>query len=60
MRDLCSRRALTAARQKDKKKTVRDVTAAILARKPKMCNFIEWKDIKIVYKRCGRRRDAQC
>jgi len=23
----------------------------ILARKPKMCSFIEWKDLKIVYKR---------
>jgi hypothetical protein len=39
--------------QKEKKKIIRDLTTAVLARKPKMCNFIEWKDMKIVYKRFG-------
>lgn len=23
----------------------------VLARKPKMCSFLEWRDLKIVYKR---------
>ena len=36
---------------KDKKKVVRDLTSMILQRKPKMCNFIEYKDLCVVYKR---------
>ncbi|ETE55803.1 hypothetical protein L345_18488 [Ophiophagus hannah] len=23
----------------------------VLARKPKMCSFLEWRDLKVVYKR---------
>ncbi|XP_074657645.1 AP-1 complex subunit sigma-2-like isoform X1 [Tubulanus polymorphus] len=34
-----------------KKKTTRELISLVLARKPKMCSFIEWKDLKIVYKR---------
>lgn len=41
----------TAYPEKDKKKIVRELTALVLARKPKMCAFLEWKDLKIVYKR---------
>eukprot|EP00127_Corallochytrium_limacisporum_P007170 Clim_evm43s243 gene=Clim_evmTU43s243 len=37
--------------QKEKKKIMREMTTTILARKPKMCNFLEWKEFKIVYKR---------
>eukprot|EP00047_Mylnosiga_fluctuans_P013110 m.29499 g.29499 ORF g.29499 m.29499 type:complete len:160 (-) comp4669_c0_seq1:76-555(-) len=37
--------------QREKKKITRELISTILARKPKMCNFIEWKDMKIVYKR---------
>uniref|UniRef100_A0A1I8HRR9 AP complex subunit sigma n=1 Tax=Macrostomum lignano TaxID=282301 RepID=A0A1I8HRR9_9PLAT len=37
--------------EKMKKKITRDLVTMILARKPKMCAFIEWKDLKIVYKR---------
>eukprot|EP01136_Pigoraptor_vietnamica_P023432 Opistho-1_new@75529 len=37
--------------QKDKKKIMRELTTTILSRKPKMCNFLEWKEYKIVYKR---------
>jgi AP-1 complex subunit sigma 1/2 len=33
------------------KKIARDLTSAILLRKPKMCNFIEYKDLRVVYKR---------
>jgi len=36
---------------KTKKKITRELITMILARKPKMCSFIEWKDLKIVYKR---------
>jgi len=37
---------------KVKKKVVRELVSTVLARKPKMSSFIEWKDMKIVYKRC--------
>jgi len=40
-----------ATTQKDRKKTARELIPMILGRKPKMCNFLEWKDLKIVYKR---------
>ncbi|XP_047130656.1 AP-1 complex subunit sigma-2 isoform X1 [Hydra vulgaris] len=36
---------------KEKKKIVRDLLTTILARKPKMCSFLEYKDMKICYKR---------
>ncbi|PAA61949.1 hypothetical protein BOX15_Mlig005946g2, partial [Macrostomum lignano] len=36
---------------KAKKKITRDLVTLILARKPKMCSFLEWKELKIVYKR---------
>ncbi|XP_036325175.1 AP-1 complex subunit sigma-2-like isoform X1 [Rhagoletis pomonella] len=36
---------------KVKKKITRELVTTILARKPKMCSFLEWKDCKIVYKR---------
>ena len=36
---------------KDKKKIIRELTGLILQRKQKMCNFIEYKDMCIVYKR---------
>uniref|UniRef100_A0A183C0M0 Clat_adaptor_s domain-containing protein n=1 Tax=Globodera pallida TaxID=36090 RepID=A0A183C0M0_GLOPA len=34
-----------------KKKITRELITTILARKPKMCAFLEYKDMKIVYKR---------
>lgn len=40
--------------QKEKKKITRELVSLILARKPKMCNFLEWKDTKVVYKRSVR------
>jgi AP-1 complex subunit sigma 1/2 len=30
---------------------VRELTATVLSRPPKMCNFIEWQDKKVIYKR---------
>jgi AP-1 complex subunit sigma 1/2 len=41
----------TSQPEKQKKKLARDLIALILARKPKMCSFLEWRDVKIVYKR---------
>ena len=41
----------TAMPLKEKKKIARDLTTMILARKPKMSSFLEYKDLKIVYKR---------
>ncbi|RWS11213.1 AP-1 complex subunit sigma-2-like protein [Dinothrombium tinctorium] len=36
---------------KQQKKIIRELTTLILSRKAKMCSFVEWKDMKIVYKR---------
>lgn len=41
----------TAYPEKEKKKVSRELVTLVLNRKPKMCSFIEWKDLKIVYKR---------
>ncbi|VDN85350.1 unnamed protein product [Brugia pahangi] len=40
-----------AYQDKVKKKITRELVTTILARKPKMCAFLEYKDLKIVYKR---------
>ena len=36
---------------KDKARITREVTALVLNRGPKMCNIIEYKEAKIIYKR---------
>ncbi|XP_036620570.1 AP-1 complex subunit sigma-2-like [Trichosurus vulpecula] len=36
---------------KEKKKITREFVQTVLAHKPKMCSFLEWRDLKIVYKR---------
>ncbi|KAK6195828.1 AP-1 complex subunit sigma-2 isoform X4 [Patella vulgata] len=36
---------------KVKKKITRELVTLVLGRKPKMCSFLEWKDLKVVYKR---------
>ena len=36
---------------KDKNRAMREINATVLARAQKMCNFLEWQDKKIVYKR---------
>lgn len=41
----------TAYPDKQKKKIIRELVATILARKPKLCSFLEYKDLKIVYRR---------
>ncbi|WFD36706.1 AP-1 adaptor complex sigma subunit Aps1 [Malassezia cuniculi] len=37
--------------QKSKNKIIKDVTQLVLARRSRMCNFIEYKDSKVVYRR---------
>jgi len=36
---------------KQKAKIVKDVTQLVLARRTRMCNFLEYKDTKVVYRR---------
>jgi len=36
---------------KAKAKIVKDVTQLVLARRTKMCNFLEYKDTKVIYRR---------
>lgn len=40
-----------AASLKEKTRIIREVTTLVLSRPHKQCNFIEFKDKKIVYKR---------
>jgi hypothetical protein len=37
--------------EKEQNKVLRDITATILSRSSKMCNFLEYKGIKVVYKK---------
>ncbi|KAI4940089.1 uncharacterized protein J4E92_001377 [Alternaria infectoria] len=41
----------TTLAPKDKAKIVKDVSQLVLARRTRMCNFLEYKDTKIVYRR---------
>ncbi|XP_061653257.1 AP-1 complex subunit sigma-3b isoform X3 [Phyllopteryx taeniolatus] len=41
----------TPMSDREKKKIIRDMTSAVLARQPRTCNFLHWKDLKIIYKR---------
>jgi AP-1 complex subunit sigma 1/2 len=36
---------------KDRKKYVRDISTMCLARSQKLCNFIEFRDYKVIFKR---------
>lgn len=46
--------------QKDRQRDVREVTALILRRGPKLCNVVEWREQKLIYKRCGCVRACVC
>ncbi|URD74305.1 AP-1 complex subunit [Musa troglodytarum] len=37
--------------QKDRTKVIRELSGLILARGPKLCNFVEWRGYKVVYRR---------
>ncbi|KAH8692592.1 clathrin adaptor complex small chain-domain-containing protein [Talaromyces proteolyticus] len=41
----------TTLSPKDKAKIVKDVSQLVLARRTRMCNFLEYKDQKVVYRR---------
>ena len=41
----------TTLSQKERAKIVKEVTSIVLPRAPKLCNFIDWRDGKIVYRR---------
>ncbi|PON41875.1 Adaptor protein complex, sigma subunit [Trema orientale] len=37
--------------QKERTKVIRELSGVILTRGPKLCNFVEWRGYKVVYKR---------
>ncbi|KAM1454161.1 hypothetical protein FF1_003670 [Malus domestica] len=37
--------------QKERNKVLRELSGVILARGPKLCNFVDWRGYKVVYKR---------
>ncbi|KAG7540267.1 AP complex mu/sigma subunit [Arabidopsis thaliana x Arabidopsis arenosa] len=37
--------------QKERSKVIRELSGVILNRGPKLCNFVEWRGYKVVYKR---------
>lgn len=41
----------TPMSDREKKKIIRDMTSMVLSRQPRSCNFLQWKDLKIIYKR---------
>ncbi len=41
----------TTMSQKDRAKIVREITPMVITRPLKLCNFLDWKDMKLVYKR---------
>uniref|UniRef100_A0A8C8MMB5 Adaptor related protein complex 1 subunit sigma 3a n=1 Tax=Oncorhynchus tshawytscha TaxID=74940 RepID=A0A8C8MMB5_ONCTS len=41
----------TPVTEREKKKVTREMTLMVLARPPHSCNFLLWRDLKIVYKR---------
>uniref|UniRef100_A0A673WM26 WD repeat and FYVE domain containing 1 n=1 Tax=Salmo trutta TaxID=8032 RepID=A0A673WM26_SALTR len=41
----------TPVTEREKKKVIREMTLMVLAHPPRSCNFLHWRDLKIVYKR---------
>ncbi|KAF7831516.1 AP-1 complex subunit sigma-1-like [Senna tora] len=37
--------------QRERSKVLRELSGQILPRTPKLCNFVEWRGLKVVYKR---------
>merc|ERR1719335_847583 len=37
--------------EREQFRAIREVSSLILSRSPKVCNFLEWRDYKVVYKR---------
>uniref|UniRef100_A0A674GMT4 Adaptor related protein complex 1 subunit sigma 3 n=1 Tax=Taeniopygia guttata TaxID=59729 RepID=A0A674GMT4_TAEGU len=42
----------TTLPDKEKKKIIREIIQIILSRNQKTSSFVDWKDLKLVYKRC--------
>lgn len=42
----------TTLPEKEKKKIVREIVQIVLSRNQKTSSFVDWKDLKLVYKRC--------
>lgn len=40
-----------AISDKERKKIVQEFMQVVLAQKPQMCSFLEWRDLRVVYKR---------
>ncbi|KAF3858342.1 hypothetical protein F7725_011543 [Dissostichus mawsoni] len=43
----------TPMTEREKKKITRDMTTMVLSRQPRSCNFLHWKDLKIIYRENG-------
>lgn len=43
----------TPTPQKDRSRDAREVTSLVLHRAPKLCNVLEWREQKLIYKRYG-------
>lgn len=41
----------TPLTEREKKKVTRDMMMLVLGRPPRSCNFLQWRDLKIVYRR---------
>ncbi|KAI8107774.1 hypothetical protein M9435_002802 [Picochlorum sp. BPE23] len=41
----------TTVSQKERAQIIKQVSPLVLSRGPKLCNFIDWKDMKLVYRR---------
>ncbi|XP_068562509.1 AP-1 complex subunit sigma-3a [Cebidichthys violaceus] len=41
----------TPVTDREKKKVIRDMMMLVLPRPPRSCNFLHWRDLKVVYKR---------
>lgn len=41
----------TTLSQKERAKIMKEVTPLVLGRAPKLCNFVDWRDAKIIYRR---------
>jgi AP-1 complex subunit sigma 1/2 len=37
--------------QKERARVIKDITPLVLARPVKLCNFLDWKNVRLVYKR---------
>ncbi|KAF8820784.1 putative AP-2 complex subunit sigma-1 [Cardiosporidium cionae] len=46
--------------QKERQKIPKEISQIILSRSPKLCNFVEWREYKIVYRRYASLYVALC